>query len=1512
MIITKIRDWVPTNGLIHTSSIWELALDANFENIIYTKEDDINISFFQYDIDVPVDTTYYLRQRKIMNNGEQEIISQTIEIKGTETTRENVILPRDMFIAHPTVYVDEAAIEKEDEVKVTTSEFKANDGYHAYTHWIVLDALGKVLYCSLYDKENLTSIMVPNTGQELGIKTKLTFRAIHGTNLGLESKPGNHTVVNNTTNFEITTNLNNVFAYQDLVVKFKKITSKVRLGIYSIDVYYGSTFSTSKRYYVDENTNSFTINWWLLKHGAELKMHIKCADLYDNIVTIKKKISVATLENQIIKDSSYQYSKILGGWANSDPVNSKDFFIPNGFYSEPLHNNYIPLVKKGSDKLHYYKLTDSDLLEYVGEFNGITVPADDSMKEGMHIRRFNQDVVIISRLKVKESKENTSIIHQLDFYKYNIEDDNYILFKELEIPDESKALGWTNSIVQIAKNRLLYIPICTNTINTRDVAKIRAIDTDSYVVETVCEDIPYLQPENVSSVTGQFEDGNVKTPVLIYLGDGRLLIAGGYSSTCVTYDYANNTFQQSITWEYDSFIGNQLHSTFLNNGDSLLFLTEKEDRGISESQDNISKSNTVTVSKDLESIFNDVNSNSKMSNTVVRFDQTKHIVKVGDDFKVDFVTNFGTFDTDQILVIYDSDAFRLDEKTVLGLTFRALSRAATGKYTIKVIMSKNQKFNQTTYQPTVDFTHTVVTQDISVELISETIIEAEEYVDESGQLGQNTSSSAKEVLVLLGQTYNYGAGEVELKCYRETEINIPFETVNCVYDDLEFETTDLIAGQGEIKFSKINTNMGLITIKNYILASNPVIGIYNRLRRSKFIDLTISLVDIPKSGLPVKPSILDSNGKSLPNMSVLSYTEVSRYNFKTDENTAKPVFLVNRTELGNVVTLTTAFNYLFSVKGKGFTYLYITSEKFVNDIYSNRFYLINNVDLIPKLDIANSDNSIDLVHSSVKTTNFVNDLSGYLNAGDDRSYEVFIEQEKASKELLQITVKGFTLYLSTTNKTGYNTFKVGLRNKSDGISKMSTFSFTVYANEVFPASMQCKFLDSTTGLNNETLWFNPGTSNPFTYTKTGNDVVLDIPDNSFFEKEKTIETLTSVSPQLILKGDTDLGNADIKFIFKNANGGNASTLTKHIKMSPIIFYVDDRFDGLVLANNFGFTVVNGEYSEYKIKIQAQSGYSVTSIKLVPIENTDTTGLKYSIRESSDADAVGEYNLKLEPPTGKTDRTYKFRIQYTYTNSNGNILASFTDSDYQNITVKAVYYKREAYLHIQENNFSMKVGETKKLNILTNADKLDYTIGQSELIELDKINQTVTALKAGRASIIIAGGSEEQVSEQDTLFIDIEEKEATPDKDEGYCIVNPSPINLYVGLRTSINIETDGDGYSVTSKNKSVAAWDNLTKQVIGLSVGETSLMVKYWGTNIKGGYVEVKVNIKATPDGDPSVLYFDSFNHALIKTDITLSENSYPKSVLRDHSGKTILSLYRQKNKNNASDGYETIYAVFY
>lgn len=1504
MIITKIRDWVPTNGLIHTSTIWELALDENFETIIYTKEDDINLSFFQYDIDVPIDIIYYLRQRKIMNNGEQEIVSQTIEIRGTETTRENVILPRDMFIAHPTVYVDEAAIEKDDEIKVTTSEFKANDGYHAYTHWIVLDALGKVLYCSLYDKENLTSIMIPNASQNLAMKTKLTFRAIHGTNLGIESKAGNHVVINNTTNFEITTNLNNVFAYQDLTVKFKKISNNIRLGIYSIDVYYGSNLSTSKRFYVDENTNSITINWWMLKHGSELSMHIKCVDLYDNVVTIKKRISVATLENEIIKDSDYRYSKILSGWTNCDSTSQGDFFIPNGFYSEPLHNNYIPMVKKGTDKLHYYKLNDDGALEYVGDFNGITLPTDDELKEGMHIRRLNQDVVLISRL-------NTGKKHQIDFYKYNIEDDAYMLFKELEIPDEQKALGWTNAIVQIAKSRLLYIPVCFNTENSKDVAKLKAIDTDSYVVETISEDIPYIIPEEYDIISGTYKDGNIKSPTMVYLGDGRVLIAGGYSSTCVTYDYRNESFQQSISWEYESYIGNQLQTAFLNNGDSLVFLTEKEDRGISTSQDNISSTSTTKVSTDLETLFATVNKNTKMYNTVVRFDQTKYIVKLNTDFQIDFVTNFGSFDTDQMVVIYDKDAFRLDEKTVLGLTFRALSKAATGTYTIKVIMSKNQKFNQTTYQPTVDFTHTVVVQDITVEVIAETLIEQEDYVDETGQLGQNTSNSVKELVVLLGNSYNYGAGEVELKCYKEDEINIPFETINCVYDDLEFDKTELLAGQGDIKFSKINTNMGMITIKNYILTTNLNIGIYNRLRRSKFIDVVVSFVDTPATGLPNKPAILDSNGKELGNMAVLSYTELTRYNFTMENSTAKPSFIVNRSDLGSVVTLTTAYNYMFSVKGKGFTYLYITSEKFPNEIYSNRFYLINNVDLIPKLDIANSDNSIDLVYSSSRTATFTNDLTGYLNAGADRGYEIFIEQEQGSRELVTVEVKGFTLVLTTTNRTGYGTFKVGIRNKTDGISKISTFGFTVYLNEVFPASMTCKFLDSTTGLNNETLWFNPGTTNPYTYTKTGNAVAIEIPEDSFFEKEQSEATLTSVAPQLILKGDTDLGSSSIRFIFKNTTGANASILTKNIRMVPAVFYIDDRFDGLVLVNDFGFTTLNGEYTEYKVKAQVQEGYSVTSIKLVPIEDTDTTGLKYSIRESSDVDAVNTYTLKFEPPASQIEKVYKFRIQYTYTNSNGNLTANFTDTDYQTITVTSVYYKKEAYLHIQENNFTMKVGETKKINLLTNGEKIKYTLSQTDLLELDEINQTITALRSGRASIIIAVGSEQQVPEQDTLYVDIEDKDAEPDKPEGYCIVTPSPVKLYVGLRMNLNIDTNADGYSITSDNKSIATYDNITKELIGVSVGETKLKIRYYGENIKGGVLEVDVAILETPTGDPSVLYFDSFNHTLTKTDIQFGE-TYPKSVLRDHSGKTILAVCKPKNEKNDLSGYLTWYTIFY
>lgn len=1494
MIITKIRDWVPTNGLVHTSTIWELALDENFETITYTKEDGINLSFFQYDIDVPVDATYFLRQRKIMNNGESEIVSQTIEIKGTETNRENVILPRDMYIEHPTVYVVEDDLKNEDTIRVSTSEFKSNDGYHAYTHWIVLDALGKVLYCSLYDKDNLTSIEVPNPGQEYITKSKLIFRAIHGTNLGIESKPGNHTIINNNVNFEIVTNLNNVTAYKDLVIKFKKISNRLRLGIYSIDVYYGNTLSASKQFFTDDDT--VTINWWLLKHGSQVMMHIKCVDVYDNLITIKKRITVGSFENELIKNESYQYRKMIDSWANSDPVSSPDFFIPNGFYSEPLHNGYIPMVKKNSNELHYYTLRDDNVLEYTGTFKGIILPTDDDMKEGMHIRRLNQEMAIISRLAYKDSGEK---VHQLDFYKYNIEDDNYILFKELQIDGEEYALGWTNAIVQTAKSKIYYIPYMTD--------KIKTIDLDSFIVETVCDDIPIITPQKTNEITG--EKSKVVSPIMTYLGDGRILISGGFSSTSVTFDYYNNTFQQSINWEYDSYTGNQLTSSFLNNGDSLILLTEKEERGIGESQDNLNQNEEIKVDKDLETIFKEVNADKSMATTRFLVEQSKYIVKLGDDFSVDFISNFGSMDPDQILVIYDKDTFRLDTKDVLGLKIRALARAATGKYKIKIITSKAQSFDQESYLPKLDFTHTVVTVDLDIELISDVIVNPDTTVDETGSLGQNTTNSERENLVILGKTYNYKSEDLTLKCYREDEIIIPFETVNCVVDDLEFDYTDVLAGKGEIVFGKLNTNMGVIRIKNYKMEDVITIGIYHRLRHSLFINVIVSFLDIPESGLPIKPAIIE-NEKELPNMSVLTYTELARYNFVTDEQTVKPEFIVNRSELGNVITTSRPFYYMFSTKKKGHTYLYMTSEKYPNEIYSNRFYLINNVDIVPTIDMGNP--GLELKTLSTTTISITNDLSGYNDPTGDRGYEIFLEQSESSKVLVLITQKGKNFILGTSEKTGTGSFKIGIRNKADGITKISTFNYTIYSDDIFPSGLKCTFETSSNGLNGETIWVTPGSENPYVYTKTGNKVTMELDQDSIFDVTRSQESLTNdFDPKLYLRSDIDNGNSNMVFTFYNGANKKIISLTKHIKMVPVVFYVNDRFDGVVVANNFNYIVTGGEYTEYKIKPKLEDKYSLTSVKLVPIDNTDTTNLKYSLRQSGDADS-NEYNLKIETPVSKEEKIYKFRIQYTYINDNGNLIASLTDDDYQTITIKSVYYKREAYLHIMENNFTMYVGDTKQIKLLTNGDKIKYTLGETDMLELDEIAGTITALKPGRATVIIQAGSEEQVPEQDVLFVTIEDTKETPEINQGYLDCTPNPIAIYIGLRMSLSIQTDGDGYSVTSMNRSVAIYDNITKQVIATGIGTTELKITYWGENIAGGTVYVPVEIKDVPTDDPSVLYFDSFNHTIVKTNIIFTNRTFPRSILRDASGKVVLSRYRLKKEDDETSGYETVYTVFY
>lgn len=1488
MIKVKLKDWVEVYGLKNTSTTWKLATDPDFNNVIYSITDKVHLSYFSYDLDVPLGVTYYLKAIRELNNGESEVTSQTIAIEADNNVRDNVILEKDLLIDEPSVYVNIEQINNDDIINVSCSDFRANGDQHAYTHWTMEDANGKILWKSLYDRSNLTSIDIPNLGQPYSVKSKLVFRAVHGSKVGMESKIGNFTVFIKNVNFEIIGELSQVKPLKDLVLTFKKIKANKRLGISYVEIIDDSTEAIMKKY--TDFGDKLTINWWMLRYGVKLKMRIHCLDNYDNLTTINKFITVSKYGNDIVKDENYKYSKEFDNFFSSDYNITPDFYIPNNFTSEPMHNGYMGIPKRGKDKtkIYAYDLVEDGRLILKEEMTNIEILGDET-KEGMLIKRVNDDLLMISHTR---TGDDNIAKHEMLFYKHQPVDGKYRLLKQFYVNEEVLGLGYNNSVVQIDAKTLIYVVPKTDS--------MKKIDLDMFTIEYITKDIPYIETKDEAA------KDRIISPTAVRLDNGRILLAGGYSNNTAMYDPWTNKFQESIVWEQETYMANPLVAMPLINGDSIIMKKENATRSMADRIANINNVKNNIVVESLREVYDNVNKDKNMGETIFKTDLNKYEILTGINLEITLSNNFeDNTDIRQYYIVYDSNVFRLDTRTTDKLIFHVLTHSDPGEYGIKLVASKDQLFDQNTYYHTKSFTNKVVEIDLIINVEDKDKQEVTE--DETGTVigyYKDFDLTESEHLYILGNKINYKSENIYLKCYKEDILKLPIEIINLRFEDLEFKYDNNIKGKLTLNINKRIDTMFTIEISNILVDENFVITIANKLKNAEFTTIYFEFIETPVKGLPKKAKLIRNNVE-YDNYETLSFFDLTRYNLSITDNIKSPNVVLNNDKFGTMVSGSSKFEYLLNLQKKGLSLLFINHPGYPSDVYNNTFYYINSVDAVPNLPIANPNVILKL--GNTITAKLLNSYNGYDPNSEKDGINITIEQNNLSKNLALVTYINNNLTIVTNDKLGSGVFKINVTNKADKAYKSSTFNFTIYEEDSYPIGLTCMLPGSKTGGNNEKIFLLPGSNNKVEYIETGNKVAFDLPRGSIFNVDITNNSLTK-EPVLSLISNRDLGKDTAFFKYFNSSNIAIASLQKNIVMVPVVFYVRDTFLGDILVDNYEFKLENGSEERFKIIPKMNKGYRVVTIKITP--NKTYLDTKFYIEKIED-DPDNAYLFVISNNKSEDDKTYSFRIEYTYVNEGPNDILMVTEEYQQNIIVNSTYYKPKAYVNTTPTKFTLQEKEMKKLSITTNADNVKITSLTPALLSVDNKDNSVTGIKAGEASVLIEAGGPNFVHNQETIYIDVITPKPEVQKPQGELEMIPEEVKLFVGTKFKPSFTTTADKLDITMEDPTIASYDDITKDIVGKKIGITRLKAKFSGNKILGGTKYFTIKVLEKPDRDPDILYYDSFNHELTKTNAYFTTVWF-SSLIMSASGKVIVANYTKiKKKDKDEFIYRTYYTLF-
>jgi hypothetical protein len=371
-IIIKLKRIPDINGLVHESTSWSIATDIGFTNIV----ESLNTSTIYKDIyystiTVPISTTYYVRATRHFNDSNNDYTTDIIPVTNDTDDISNMLLQEDIVIQQPTISLDVNTLRNEDPTFiVTASDFKSNYDTHAYTHWIVEDSLGNIVYTSLYDNSNLTSITIDKTYDFL-TKNELMFKVIYCNSTGIQSEVGTYRYSLGDVNFEIVSDIVNIQPYTNYTLLFNKKDNNLPIRINTIKIL---NYNTNEVLYTFINTSDlteYTIPYYILQENITLKIQINCYDTKSKVIVLNKFISTRKNKFIDILEPSYVYNKSL-----SNVIEDTNIILSESITSIQNLNNEVLVTQKNSQYVfkYTYDETNNTLNSTLFALNGINLP----------------------------------------------------------------------------------------------------------------------------------------------------------------------------------------------------------------------------------------------------------------------------------------------------------------------------------------------------------------------------------------------------------------------------------------------------------------------------------------------------------------------------------------------------------------------------------------------------------------------------------------------------------------------------------------------------------------------------------------------------------------------------------------------------------------------------------------------------------------------------------------------------------------------------------------------------------------------------------------------------------------------------------------------------------------------------------------------------------------------------------------------------------------------------------
>ena len=541
MITLKLKPWVPIAGLEHIKSSWQVATDIEFTNIlddVIESNEFLNIHYST--VVIPEGATYYIRAKRHYNNDTSSDWSTAIPVV-PKVDDSNLLITNDVTIDKPMVYLDLDVIKDDaiDSFDIETSVFRSTTEGHFGTTWIIKDGSGKVLFASLFDKENLTSIAVSKNMVNLENVSLINAYAIHMTATGICSEVGVKTLIlsEDVYNYEIdNSDLQRTIPNADYLIKLNKVDQTLPYGVTSITV--SNAFDVETTLYHRDLTitdSSIGIPGMILQPDTTYIIALAGYGVMGK--HIRHVIMKTTISSELTNiDLNYEYMNELNFLYDTN-----ENIFASKFISSEWHNNQIPIpMKDGTVHKYIYDRKIGRLVDH-GIISELYI--SNSGYDDVYIKLMENNRLVVDRV-------SDGGFPTFDVYALNPSTEEISYIHSIQRIDELYTLGKTGAIVHLDDTEAIYL--------VAGSAKLRKVNFTTKKIT----DIAFTP----------FDDIGLGTIVDLSI-DKLMLLSGGNDGATKLYDIVEDRFVDGPRIP-EAFRNKSLQAVKLVNNDTAIFRTD--------------------------------------------------------------------------------------------------------------------------------------------------------------------------------------------------------------------------------------------------------------------------------------------------------------------------------------------------------------------------------------------------------------------------------------------------------------------------------------------------------------------------------------------------------------------------------------------------------------------------------------------------------------------------------------------------------------------------------------------------------------------------------------------------------------------------------------------------------------------------------------------------------------------------------------------------------------------------